>query len=80
MHAADSPNGVYTFDSLRVLTEHPTTFAAILARLVPRNMRQTISEHIWRRLRLFQLTVNLIALRMATVPTEIQGGSRRCAL
>ena len=78
MHAADSPNGVYTFDSLPSFLQNiPTTFAANLGETgVPRNMRQTIfGTYLADDLRLFpNLTVNLgLRYEMATVPTEIQG-------
>jgi carboxypeptidase family protein/TonB-dependent receptor-like protein len=78
MHAADSPNGVYTFASLPdFLHNVPTSFAANLGETgVPRNMRQTIfGIYLADDLRLLpNLTLNLgLRYEMSTVPTEIHG-------
>ncbi|HXM23322.1 MAG TPA: carboxypeptidase regulatory-like domain-containing protein [Terriglobales bacterium] len=78
MSAADSPNGIYTFDSLSLFLQgSPTAFAANLGQTgVPRHMRQTIlGAYLADDLRLFpNLTVNLgLRYEMATVPTETHG-------
>jgi len=78
MNAADSPNGVYTFDSLSSFLQNiPTSFAANLGETgIPRNMRQTIfGAYLADDLRLFpNLTVNLgLRYEMSTVPTEKHG-------
>jgi hypothetical protein len=78
MSAADSPNGVYTFDSLsNFLQNIPTAFAANLGQTgQPRNMRQTIfGAYLADDLRLFpNLTINLgLRYEMSTVPSEIHG-------
>src|ERR1700730_11733970 len=78
MNAADSPNGVYTFDSLQqFLQNNPTTFAANVGDTgVPRYMRQTVfGLYLADDLRLLSnLTVNLgLRYEMSTVPTEKHG-------
>jgi hypothetical protein len=78
MSAADSPNGIYSFDSLsNLLQDIPTTFAANLGETgIPRNIRQTIfATYVADDVRLFpNLTLNVgLRYEMATVPTEIHG-------
>jgi hypothetical protein len=78
MSASDSPNGIYSFASLRnFLLNMPDTFAANLGETgVPRNMRQTIfGAYLADDLRLLpNLTVNLgLRYEMATVPSEKHG-------
>ena len=78
MSAADSPNGIYSFDSLlSFLQASPTAFAANLGQTgIPRNMRQTIfAAYFADDVRVFpNLTLNLgLRYEMATVSTEIHG-------